>query len=742
MAARALTQERPAMRNVTAIRDLGSGNKEVKPLFSDDPTELETFAQFWNNSQQHFDVYDCVAKLTDGARERRLETVRSLSFLHVDVDLRALETAQDTVLSKLRSLPLPLEIRSSGGGYHVLAQLKEPVETGSAEFDRANALRRQLTYLLAGDPAPDHAAALLRRVGTFNYKHGEPRLCHVIQTGAPVDLTEIEELVELLGDTPLFVAKVKEPKGNGHDKAEWRHVNADADLAVMAFGDKDHGIHNTQLTCAASRLRAGIPVEDVVAEVLAATRQAVGGDAHCTNWDWIREERDIARMAYDFINKNVGDSPELAELLPEPLLSQWRERTAAGDRFLRIKYSGFGGGRFVIYSRKTAADSQPKAEGAPKGALFVLKPRGIIDPGAIPAREWLGGGRFYQRRTVCATIAPGDYGKTTLSVLDAISFQTGRKLLDEQPKEPLRVWYHSGEDPLEELDRRFAAACIHYGIPLEEIAGLFITNTQTVPLRVAEGYSEIELNTRLIKCIHEQIGDNKIDVCIFEPLVTLHGVPENDNAKMDRVIRIFAGIADDHNCGIGVNAHTRKGSNGEEKYYTVDDMRGGSAVRDAVRAARALNRITAEDAARAAILEYERSRYIRIDRAKGNNSAASETRWVTFANVTLPRGDDVGVMTLWTPPLDKGHVAETHQQAAGVFLAILQRYNAADRRVSDSANAKNYAPRQFAHEPEARDAVIGKALFEHVMNDMLADRTIRIREEGKGGHTKRWLEIS
>src|SRR6516165_5820821 len=70
-------------------------------------------------------------------------------------------------------------------------------------------------------------------------------------------------------------------------------------------------------------------------------------------WDWTVEERDIARMAYDFINKNAADSPELAELLPEPLRGQWRER--AGDRFLRVKYSGFGGGKFVIYSKKSGA---------------------------------------------------------------------------------------------------------------------------------------------------------------------------------------------------------------------------------------------------------------------------------------------------------------------------------------------------------------------------------------------------
>lgn len=197
------------MRNICAIK-----GKQVEQFFSDDPDRLEHFAQTWN--RHNFDIYDCVSELTDGAQTRCLETVKSLSFVHVDIDMRALETGADAVLARLKNLLCPLEIRSSGGGFHVVIHLKEPVDAGTPEFERVNAVRKRLTYLLAGDPAPDHAAALLRRIGTQNFKYGEPRLCRVIQTGAPVDLTEIEELIDLLGDTPLFVAKERAPKINGH----------------------------------------------------------------------------------------------------------------------------------------------------------------------------------------------------------------------------------------------------------------------------------------------------------------------------------------------------------------------------------------------------------------------------------------------------------------------------------------------------------------------------------------------
>jgi RecA-family ATPase len=119
-------------------------------------------------------------------------------------------------------------------------------------------------------------------------------------------------------------------------------------------------------------------------------------------------------------------------------------------------------------------------------------------------------------------------------------------------------------------------------------------------------------------------------VAILEPLITLHSVGENDNGKMDQVIRTFSGIADQCDCAIGINQHTRKGSNGDETQYSVDDARGGSVLRDAVRAARALNRLTKEEAAGYGLHDHERANYIRIDRAKGNNAPSHGARWVTF----------------------------------------------------------------------------------------------------------------
>ena len=79
---------------------------------------------------------------------------------------------------------------------------------------------------------------------------------------------------------------------------------------------------------------------------------------------------------------------------------------------------------------------------------------------------------------------------------------------------------------------------------------------------MAQGYSNLEINELLIKQIREGVGDLKLDVCSLDPLITLHGVPEGDNGKMYRVVRVFADIGDELDCAFELAHHTRKGPPG------------------------------------------------------------------------------------------------------------------------------------------------------------------------------------
>ena len=101
----------------------------------------------------------------------------------------------------------------------------------------------------------------------------------------------------------------------------------------------------------------------------------------------------------------------------------------------------------------------------------------------------------------------------------------------------------------------------------------------------------------------------KSTLCCLDPLITLHGVGENDNVRMSEVIHIFGDIAAKCSCAIDLCHHTRKPSNQNndgEKEFNSDDSRGAGAIRAAVRASRVFNRMSKAEAERAGLQEEDR----------------------------------------------------------------------------------------------------------------------------------------
>jgi RecA-family ATPase len=144
-------------------------------------------------------------------------------------------------------------------------------------------------------------------------------------------------------------------------------------------------------------------------------------------------------------------------------------------------------------------------------------------------------------------------------VTDPIKHTTG---LREPPGERCRVWYHCGDDNMEELHRRVAAICQRYNLGMAELEGwLFLTTPREFELRVAEGYMEVKTDDATINRIHDQIEANAVDVAILDPLVKLHSVREAD-VGMDRVIGVFQAVADEQGCSVEIVHHTRKGAAG------------------------------------------------------------------------------------------------------------------------------------------------------------------------------------
>ena len=284
---------------------------------------------------------------------------------------------------------------------------------------------------------------------------------------------------------------------------------------------------------------------------------------------------------------------------------------------------------------------------------IVATPFVWIEPPAIPRRRWLYG-RHYVRSFISETVAPGAYGKSSLVSTEALAIVTGHPLLGVTPHERANVWYWNGEDPMEELQRRFAAACLQYQIDRSEIEGrLFVDTGRKMKIVIAEQTKTgARIARPLVDAVIATIKTKAIGLMIVDPFVASHRVVENDNPAIEVVAGVWAEIADITGCAIELVHHARKAGGAE---ITVDDGRGASALLAKARSARTLNGMTEDEAARAGV-DCRRT-FFRVQNGKSNLSpAADQADWYRLVSVDLANGgsfgvgDSVGVVTRWQWP--------------------------------------------------------------------------------------------
>jgi hypothetical protein len=225
-----------------------------------------------------------------------------------------------------------------------------------------------------------------------------------------------------------------------------------------------------------------------------------------------------------------------------------------------------------------------------KPVVYVPTPFEPRDPRTFPRRQFLYG-RHYARKFVSMTVAPGDVGKTSLTLTEAVAMAANMPLLGVHFRQAYRVWYWNGEDPRDEIDRRVLAICEHHKIDQQSlVANLFLDSGRNTRIVVAEmtRRSGFKIVVPVKEALIAALIELKIDILIIDPFVKAHRVNENDNMLMDTVATIFADIADAANCCVELVQHTRK-TNGEE--VTLEDARGAGSTTATARMVRTLNRM-------------------------------------------------------------------------------------------------------------------------------------------------------
>ena len=303
---------------------------------------------------------------------------------------------------------------------------------------------------------------------------------------------------------------------------------------------------------------------------------------------------------------------------------------------------------------QTAQDNRERAEAElarqqeEQPTSLQPKPFVLGDPEQLPARQFVWG-HAYPRGVVSVTVAPGGLGKSTIITAEAVAMTTGHALMGRQTT-PCRCWLWNLEDPIDEIYRKVYAIAQHYRLTQADIADrLLINSGRDEPLILAQTIGGHNLLTPVADQLTQHIIANKIDCVIVDPFVSSHQLSENDNVAIDMVVKRWAQVASDSNCAIHLVHHVRKdnGMGGA----SVADARGASALVDAARFVRRLQRMTADEARNAGIDEDQFWRYTREGDSKNNLSPPSaDSTWRKLISIELPNGDSVGVAEHWQWP--------------------------------------------------------------------------------------------
>jgi RecA-family ATPase len=273
-----------------------------------------------------------------------------------------------------------------------------------------------------------------------------------------------------------------------------------------------------------------------------------------------------------------------------------------------------------------------------------------IDPASIPARRWIYG-QHYIRSNVSVLASAGGVGKTSMQIVEALAICTGRPLLGEPVHEPCNCWIINLEDPLEELQRRVAAAMMHYNVTADEIRGkLFLDAGRDMNIIFArQDRDGITVDDALVDYLTAKISENDIGLVSIDPWVAATGINENDNVAMNAAVGAVRSVCDVTDCAASLVHHIRKGNGSEDA--DVNSIRGAGSLLGAARAARVINRVSMEDALKLGVSETEALGIFKVEDGKSNMAPpAAKALYRRMVGVKLPNGEYVGVATEFAMP--------------------------------------------------------------------------------------------
>lgn len=274
-----------------------------------------------------------------------------------------------------------------------------------------------------------------------------------------------------------------------------------------------------------------------------------------------------------------------------------------------------------------------------------------------PPRAWVWGD-FLMAKAVSAIAAPPGVGKTTFSFQVAIAVAFG---LDFGPWGPApggggKVLLINGEEPQDELARRFLGACAEMGVsPLvaaERVS--FVSGMddgegrfKLVTLDAATG---VPVWTAGVERLRRTVRRGGFGVVMADPLIEFMDCEETNSAQK-AVGAALRSVAVSEGCAVLAFHHTPKAANGDTAAGDMNALRGGGSLAGVARFVLTMFNMSAREADRLGVPAERRAKLMRVDSAKasmapgGGSAAWFERVGVDLGNANGDRPSDwVGVL--------------------------------------------------------------------------------------------------
>ena len=292
---------------------------------------------------------------------------------------------------------------------------------------------------------------------------------------------------------------------------------------------------------------------------------------------------------------------------------------------------------------------------------------GQRDIATIPPTPWLTPGLLLYG-DVTTIGGRGGSGKSLLGWQIVVSVATGNSLAWwPAPVRARKVLVISGEDDVNEIERRVSAACQAISLKRSDLGENFMVWTdRSIRLAVKDAKTGTVAKTKLWQGIRWAVQNLDVGLIVMDPLVKVSsGFDESSNDDMDQLYAIIRELTVGHECAALNIDHFAKGGTGGDQA----SIRGASAKVDAARVAITLTAMTEA--------EFEKNRpprpreaYALCVDAKQNYAKKSGGHWLEFIDYQVGNGE-VRPSLVWRD-LDAGEFVDPQRwQHRSSFLQMV-----------------------------------------------------------------------